>query len=104
MRLAATWASNGPPGARFRMPKSSPEASTRVIAISMVRRTKKRVIGIYGSANAPAKRLQRTAPRTRAYATTLAQIPLEDVPRVPVGGELGPEVDQPVRRRGHVGA
>src|SRR5262249_12909010 len=44
MWAAAMRSSNGPPGARLSMPNSSIEASTSVIAISMLRLTRNRLI------------------------------------------------------------
>src|SRR5215472_19266641 len=103
MRLLATWASNGPPGARFKLPNRSPEASTRVTAISMVRRTRKRVM-FCSACPRPAYASLMNTRRPTGELSASAQIPLPDVPRVAVGGELWLEIGQPVRRRGHVGA
>src|SRR5207248_8123193 len=82
-------ASNGPPGARLRMPNRSTEASISVTAISMLLRTRNFVIGSARGREAP--------PRSSL------QIPLPDAPRVAVGGVLRLPVGQPVGRRGHVG-
>src|SRR5438270_149026 len=99
MWAEAIRASNGPPGARLRMPNRSTEASISVTAISMLLRTRNLVIGNLGSGISAAltsweRRLFRPQLPTPG-SQFLAQVPLPDVPRVAVRGVLRLPVSQP---------
>src|SRR5216684_9319300 len=106
MCAEAIRASNGPPGARFKMPNNRTEASTSVTPISMLRRTRKRVIS---SDQWPvvSGQLGQILPTTEHRPLTIsasAQIPLPDVPVVAVGSVLGLPVGELVARGRYVRA
>src|SRR5216684_1036191 len=106
MCAEAIRASNGPPGARFKMPNNRTEASTSVTPISMLRRTRKRVISSdqWPVVSGQLGQILPTTEHRPLTTSASAQIPLPDVPVVAVGSVLGLPVGELVARGCYVRA